>query len=76
MAQQLTPDCAAWLPVADRVLAGDYRDCDETTRESLSIGLRGIEHDRCRAAMVRLWPKGVPEKHSRSWVRKENEDLG
>jgi len=73
MGGQLTPDCLPWLTVAGAVMAGFYDDIDATTRESLSIGMRGIEDETCQSALTRLWPKSVPDKHRRSWARKEND---
>jgi len=53
----LPPDQAAWLPVARDVIAGKYRKCDSSTRESLTIGMRGIDHPDCRAAVKKLNPE-------------------
>jgi hypothetical protein len=50
----LPPDQAAWLPVARQVLAGEFDGCDRSTRESLTIGLRSIQHPDCRRALDRL----------------------
>ena len=50
----LPPDCAPWLHVARQVLAGEFDGCDHSTAESLTIGLRGIPHPRCREALARL----------------------
>jgi hypothetical protein len=53
----LRPDCAPWLHVAKQVLLGEFDKADSSTRESLVIGLRNIEHPTCRAAHERLTPK-------------------
>lgn len=52
----LTPDCAAWLPVARQILAGEFDGADRSTRESLIIGLRGIPDSSglCRRALDRV----------------------
>lgn len=47
---------APWLAVAAAVLAGRYDGADSSTRESLTIGLRHIDHPDCRDAVKRLWP--------------------
>jgi len=53
----LTPDCAPWLHIARQVLCGEFDGADRSTVASLSIGLRGIRHPRCRQALRQL--KGV-----------------
>lgn len=44
----------AWLLVAAAVLRGEYRKADESTKESIEIGLRGFSDETCRAAIKRL----------------------
>ena len=50
----LPADQAAWLHTARQILAGEFDDCDRSTRESLAIGLRSVIHPRCRRALERL----------------------
>ena len=50
----LTPDCAAWLPVARQILAGEFVGADSSTIASLNIGLRSIPHPLCQRAMELL----------------------
>ena len=52
----LPDDQAAWLPIAADVLADKYRKCDSSTRESITIGLRNIDHPDCQAAVKKLNP--------------------
>ena len=47
-------DCRPWLHVARQVLDGEFDNCDRSTRESLVIGLRGIEHPTCSRALHKL----------------------
>jgi hypothetical protein len=47
----LPPDCAPWLHTARQILAGEFDDCDSSTRESLTIGLRNIRHPSCQRAL-------------------------
>jgi hypothetical protein len=43
-------DSAAWLHVAWQVLDGQFDNCDNSTRQSLIIGLRSIAHPlACRS---------------------------
>lgn len=50
----LAPDCAPWLHVARQVLAGEFDGCNNSTRNSLTIGLRSIPHPVCQRAMKAL----------------------
>lgn len=50
----LAPDCAAWLYVARQILAGEFDGCDNSTRESLTIGLRSISHPLARRSLEKL----------------------
>jgi hypothetical protein len=50
----LLPDCAPWLHVAKQVLAGEFDGADKSTVESLTIGLRSIQHQDCRKALAHL----------------------
>lgn len=50
----LPPDQAAWLHTARQVLAGEWEGADDSTCESLTIGLRSIPHPDCREALARL----------------------
>jgi hypothetical protein len=52
----LSPDKAAWLPTARQILAGEFDGCDRSMRESLTIGLRSIQHLDCQRALERLTP--------------------
>ncbi len=47
---RLPPDQAVWLYTARQILAGEFDGCDRSTRESLTIGLRSIEHPLARRA--------------------------
>jgi hypothetical protein len=53
-AHDLPDDCAPWLHVAKQVLAGEFDGADKSTVESLTIGLRLIQHPLCRKALARL----------------------
>jgi len=44
----------AWLLVARRILNGDYDEADNSTIQSLTIGLRSIHHPLALAALARL----------------------
>jgi len=50
----LPPDCAPWLHVAKQVMAGEFDGADKSTVESLTIGLRAVNHALCRLALERL----------------------
>jgi hypothetical protein len=50
----LPPDCVPWLHIARQIMAGEFDGADGSTRESLTIGLRGIRHSLCRQALIRL----------------------
>ena len=50
----LPPDCLPWLHVARQVLVGEFDGCDRSTAQSLTIGLRHIEHPLCREALESL----------------------
>jgi hypothetical protein len=47
----LTPD---WLHIARQVLAGEFDGCDNSTRESLIIGLRSMAHPLARRSLEKL----------------------
>ena len=53
----LSVDRAPWLHIAKQVLAGEFHDADKSTVESLTIGLRSIQHPVCERALERLRPK-------------------
>jgi hypothetical protein len=53
-AHNLPPDCAPWLHVAKQVVAGEFDGADKSTIESLTIGLRAVNHALCRLALERL----------------------
>jgi hypothetical protein len=50
----LAPDCAPWLHVARQILAGEFDGADNSTAQSLTIGLRGIRHPLCQQALIQL----------------------
>ena len=52
----LSPDCVPWLHVARQVLCGEFKDADSSTVESVCIGLRGISHPLCQAALKQIKP--------------------
>jgi hypothetical protein len=54
----LTSDCAPWLHIARQVLAGEFDGADRSTRESLTLGLRGICHPLCQQALARIKATG------------------
>lgn len=58
----LRPDEAAWLPVAEAVLAGTIKQMDSAYKESMMIGLRSIPHPRCKEAYARLAGPPKPKK--------------
>lgn len=47
-------DLAAWLPVAEAVRKGKYKSADDSTKESLMIGLRGLDNMACKQAVMVL----------------------
>lgn len=47
-------DQTAWLPLAERVLTGEFDSADNSTQESIIIGLRGIDHPVCQKAFMRI----------------------
>lgn len=53
-ASGLPPDQAPWLHVARQVLCGEFEGCCRSMRESLTIGLRSINHHDCRTALAQL----------------------
>jgi len=53
-ADNLPDDCAPWLHIAKQVLAGEFDGADKSTAESLTIGLRAVNHALCRLALERL----------------------
>ena len=55
---QLSPDCIPWLHVARQILAGEFDGADNSTVESLTIGVRGIRHPLCQQALARLKGRG------------------
>lgn len=57
---KLEPDELPWVDVARRVIVGTYDKADDTTCDSLKIGLRSIDHPTCKAAMRRLFPEKTP----------------
>ena len=50
----LSADCVPWLHIARHILAGEFDGADNSTRESLHIGLGRIGHPVCRRALERL----------------------
>ncbi len=53
----LLPDCIPWLHIARQILAGEFQAADSSTRQSLSIGLRSINHPLCQDALQWLTTK-------------------
>lgn len=53
-AAHLPPDCVPWLHVARQILAGEFDGADNSTVQSLTIGVRGIRHSLCQQALARL----------------------
>ena len=50
----LLPDQLPWLPVAKRILLGEFEGADRSTRQSLAFGLKSIRHPVCEAALARI----------------------
>ena len=51
-----------WQAVAERVMRGEFRGCDGSTKESLLYGLRATEQTtRVRQATLRLEEQGDAE---------------
>jgi hypothetical protein len=50
----LAPDQVPWLHIARLVAYGEFDGADNSTVESLTIGLRTISHPLCRKALNRL----------------------
>ena len=44
----------AWRDIANRVLAGEFKDADKSTVESITIRLRGLRDETCQLAMRKL----------------------
>jgi hypothetical protein len=53
-AANLRPGEEPWLHIARQVRAGEFDGADLSTVESLTIGLRGINHPLCQQALSRL----------------------
>lgn len=60
-AASLPADEAPWFHIAKQVMAGEFDGADGSTRDSLTIGLRSIQHPVCAAAIKHLWPDGMPK---------------
>ena len=54
VADRLAPDTAPWLHIARQVLAGEFNGADNSTVQSLMIGLRSIQHPLCQRAVAQL----------------------
>src|SRR5262245_36226997 len=50
----LPRDQAPWLHIAKQVMAGEWDGADLSTIESITIGLRSIQHPLCKQALTRL----------------------
>jgi hypothetical protein len=50
----LAPDCEPWVHIARQILAGEFDGCDNSTRESLILGLRSITHPLARSSLEKL----------------------
>ena len=50
----LPDDNGPWIHVARQILAGEFHQADNATVESLAIGLRNINHPKCREALALL----------------------
>ena len=50
----LPADCVPWLHIAKQVLAGEFDNADNSTRQSLAIGLRSIQHPQCQKAFQHI----------------------
>ncbi len=47
----LRPDEIPWMHIARQIVEGEFDGAVGSTRESLTIGLRGINHPLCRRAL-------------------------
>ena len=52
--EHLAPDKAAWIPVAEKVLAGEYDNADRSTCDSIIFGLQGVPKPICEDAIEKL----------------------
>lgn len=43
-----------WLEVAALIIEGRYDNSDASTKESLTIGLRSIDHILCKQAIAKI----------------------
>jgi len=62
---RLSPDQEPWVGVAERVLANEFEHADDSTIESVTIGLRGIAHPICQKALARLRPNKEKPREKR-----------
>jgi hypothetical protein len=60
-----------WLGVAERVLAHEFERADDSTIESVTIGLRGIPHPICQKALARLRPNKEKPRNKHNWSEKQ-----
>lgn len=54
--KSLPKDQRPWVDIAKRVLAGEFKEPTRSMKESLHIGLRGINHPLCRKANAMIMP--------------------
>lgn len=50
----LRDDEKPWIPIAQQIISGTYPLMDSSTRESIRIGLRLIEHPDAKKALAIL----------------------
>lgn len=62
MSMPIAADQLPWIPIAKRVLRGEFINADWSTVESLKIGLRSIQHPLCIQASALLHKMNVPKK--------------
>ena len=51
---RLPDDCLPWINIARQIMDGEFHGSDGTTIESLTIGVRSIDHPLCKRAMEML----------------------
>ena len=54
---RLEADQKPWVHIARRVVQGEFAGADRSTRDSLVIGLKSLDHPLCRQALTYLNPE-------------------
>ena len=50
----LPDDCIPWLHIARQIMDGEWQGIDDSTLQSLRIGLRSVPHPLAKSALERL----------------------